>query len=190
MKTLIFNGSPRKEGDTMALIEALTQDLEGTYEIVYAYDSKVQPCVDCRYCWENKGCVIDDEMQAIYKSIETCDNIVIASPIYFSEVTGPLLTVMSRLQTYFCARHFRQEKPIAKGKKGGIILVGGGDGVMDRAYTTSLGLLRHMNAKTVAPMIVSHNTNLVPASRDRKALESAKTLARFLSNREMDNQAF
>jgi len=48
-------------------------------------------------------------MQEIYKYIEECDNILIASPLYFSELTGKLLVVGSRLQTYFCARFFRKQ---------------------------------------------------------------------------------
>jgi len=49
--------------------------------------------------------------------IQECDNILIASPLYFSELTGKLLDVGSRLQTYFCARFFRNEEPIVKSKK-------------------------------------------------------------------------
>ncbi len=70
-------------------------------------------------------------MQEIYEYIPICDNILIASPIYFSELTGKLLDFGSRLQTYFCAGFFRNEQVIQKGKKGAVILVGGGDGNMD-----------------------------------------------------------
>ena len=103
MKTLIFNGSPRKNGNTMALIEMITRNLQGEYRIVNTYNCNISPCVDCRYCWEQDDCSIDDEMQEIYAYIQKCDNIVIASPIYFSELTGKLLDVGSRLQRYFCA---------------------------------------------------------------------------------------
>ena len=109
VKTLILNGSPRKNGDTASLIEKITEKIVGEYRIVDAYRCNISPCFDCRYCWENSGCVINDEMQEIYKYIQECDNIMIASPLYFSELTGKLLDVGSRLQTYFCARFFRLE---------------------------------------------------------------------------------
>lgn len=67
-------------------------------------------------------------MQEIYDYILECNNILIASPIYFSEITGRVLDFGSRLQTYFSAMHFRNEKPIIKIKKGAVILVGAGDG--------------------------------------------------------------
>ncbi len=47
----------------------------------------------------------------------------------------------SRLQTYFCARFFRNEEPIAISKKGAVILVGGGDDHIDKAYSTACTLL-------------------------------------------------
>ena len=109
MKTLIFNGSPRKNGDTESLIKKVTGEIKGEYKIVNAYTANISPCIDCRFCWDNSGCIIRDEMQEVYEYIQECDNIIIASPIYFSELTGKLLDLGSRLQTYFCARFFRKE---------------------------------------------------------------------------------
>ena len=49
--------------------------------------------------------------------------------------------VASRLQTYFCAKFFRKNKPIVKSKKGAVVLVGGGDGNMRKPYETACTLL-------------------------------------------------
>lgn len=70
MQTLILNGSPRKSGDTVSLIRIITEKIVGEYKIVDAYKCNISPCLDCRYCWENNGCVINDEMQEIYKYIQ------------------------------------------------------------------------------------------------------------------------
>lgn len=56
-------------------------------------------------------------MQKIYKYLQKYDNILIALPLYFSELTEKLLDVWSRLQTYFCVRLFRKEEPITKSNK-------------------------------------------------------------------------
>lgn len=45
-------------------------------------------------------------------------NILLASPIYFSELTGKLLDLGSRLQIYYSARFFRREEPVPKSKRG------------------------------------------------------------------------
>ncbi len=47
-------------------------------------------------------------------------NIIMASPI-FEEVTGMLLAVMSRLQTYFSARYIRKKEPVPKKKTGAVL---------------------------------------------------------------------
>lgn len=184
MKTLIFNGSPRKNGDTESLIRVLTDSLAGEYKIVNAYRCDISPCVDCRYCKEHKGCAIHDEMQEVYKYIEECDNVLIASPIYFSELTGKLLDVGSRLQTYFCARFFRKETVFAKPKKGAVILVGGGDGKADRAWETAKVLLHHMNCCDVHDPVCSHHTDKGPAIEDVAAVQGAKDIARFFNEGE------
>lgn len=184
MKTLIFNGSPRKNGDTVTLINEFTKHINGEYKVVEAYDCNIYPCVDCRYCWENSGCCQKDDMQEVYNYIQGCDNVLIASPLYFSELTGQLLAITSRLQTYFCARYFRKEVPILKEKKGGVILVGGGDGNIETAYRTASALLRLMNVQTIAPVVFSHNTDKIPSKDDIRAIEGSRNLA-VLFNEDM-----
>lgn len=179
MKTLIFNGSPRKNGDTVSLLRYLSERLPGEIKTITAYDGSIGPCIDCRYCWKNSGCAVKDRMQEVYRDIEDCDNIVIASPVYFSELTGPLLSVASRLQTYYCALAFRKEIPIKNKKKGAVILVGGGDGRMDRAYKTAAIMLHHMNAFDIFPLVSSHRTNVLPAIEDENALKGIREMACF-----------
>jgi multimeric flavodoxin WrbA len=183
LKTLIFSGTPRKNGDTMSLVNEFLKYLDGEYKIVDAYDCHIQPCIDCRYCWKNDGCCLNDEMQEVYKYIQECDNILIASPLYFSELTGQLLAITSRLQTYFCARHFRKTNPIQKEKKGGVIIVGGGDGHIEDAYTTAQRLLHHMNSRDIARVVYSHDTNNIPSKDDINAMESSRNLALFFNGK-------
>lgn len=182
MKTLILNGSPRKDGDTVSLIENVIMNIHGHCRVVNAYRCGISPCIDCRYCWEHDGCAIDDEMQEIYSYIQECDNIIIASPIYFSELTGRLLDVGSRLQRYFCARFFRKETPITKAKKGAVILVGGGDGRIEKPYETACTLLHHMNCYDIHEVVYSHNTNERPAIKDKAVLLGVSRIVKFLNN--------
>lgn len=182
MKTLIFNGSPRISGDTANLIDLIVSKLHGEVKIVNTYRCDISPCMDCRYCWMNSGCAINDEMQQVYEYIQDCDNILIASPVYFSELTGKTLDVGSRLQTYFCASAFRKEKPIPKVKKGAVILVGGGDGNMEKAFGTACTLLHHMNCRDIHELVSSHNTNSVPAIWDEKTVQGVMDISSFFND--------
>lgn len=184
MKTFIFNGSPRKNGDTVSLLKHFTEQLPGEYKIVDAYRCNISPCLDCRYCWRESGCAIKDEMQDIYEYLTDCDNVLIASPVYFSELTGPLLSVGSRLQTYFCGRRFRKADTGLTVKKGAVLLVGGGDGKPDKAYETAKTLLKLMNCKGIHPLVCSHNTDNVPAIEDIQAVAGVEDIVRFFKNKE------
>lgn len=120
-------------------------------------------------------------MQEIYDYIQECDNILVASPIYMSELTGPLLSVASRLQPYFCAKFFRKEKPIMKPKKGAVLLVGGGDGNLESPHQMANRLLRKMNAKDIFPLVSSFDTENIPAIHDKAAVSGATDVADFFN---------
>lgn len=182
MKTLIFNGSPRKNGDTVSLINKLTKQLQSEYKIVDTYYSNISACVDCRFCWKNDGCSINDEMIEIYDYIVDCDNVVIASPIYFSQPTGKLLDVCSRFQKDYSAKYFRNPKPYIKPKKGAIILVGGGDGTPQKAYDTLSGILRHINVTDIYRLVGSFNTNKLSAEKDSNVIKEITDIANYLND--------
>ena len=185
MKTLIFNGSPRKKGNTSTLIDALVSQLDGDIKIIRAYDCDVKPCIDCRFCWKNNGCAVKDGMQAIYDDIQESDNIVIASPTYFGELSGQLLTVMSRLQTYWCAKYLRHEQPIQKKKRAGIIVVRGGQGMLTKGFETAKVLLSDMNAKSVGT-IFSDDSDNVPSIDKPDVQDGLRALVEALGESRTD----
>ena len=165
MKTLILNGTTRKKGDADFIVNKIKDKLSGEIMEVSFFDD-ISPCLDCRYCWENEGCVIDDKMQEVYRFIEDCDNVILVSPIWFSEITGPLLNITSRFQRYYTSKYFRGIIPNIKEKDGVIMLVGGESGTETNAIFTAKTVLGHINATPVNEVIMSLDTNNVPASED------------------------
>jgi multimeric flavodoxin WrbA len=186
MKTLIFNGSPRKDGDTAILLNEFTRLIEGECKIVHAFDCNITSCIDCRDCWEHNGCSISDGMQEVYDDIQECDNILIASPVFFTELTGQLLVVASRLQTYFCARYFRKETPIKKRKKGGILLVQGGSHQADKAADTAKMLLNTMNAMDLAPAVFCLNADSISPGDNTQAMEGVRDIVKLFNGKASD----
>ncbi len=124
MKTLVILGAARKKGHTRSMVDLFLEHLEGESEIIDAYRTEVKPCMDCRYCWKNRACAIQDGMQDIYRKVEEADNILLASPMYFHSVTGKMKILIDRLQMYW-AGHIRQDMPEKNTKKGAILMVGG-----------------------------------------------------------------
>lgn len=181
IKTLIFNGSPRKNGHTRALINELVENLEGEKVYIDAYYADISPCNDCRYCWKNPGCIIEDEMQKIYDLVEKVDFVVIASPLYFGELTGNLLNIFSRFQMFYARKYILKDKEFKLNKKKGAVLLTGGSAVETGcAQKTAAFILKHINAELIKT-IVSFNTDKVPAVYDKKALEEIRELAANIS---------
>lgn len=181
MKTLILNGSPRKNGDTVSLIDGLIKNLNGEYKIIDVYYSNISGCIDCRYCWQNIGCSINDEMTEIYDYIIDCDCIIVASPVYFSQPTGRLLDICSRFQTYYAAKYFQNKEPEIKKKKGAVILVGGGDGKPDSAYETLCSVMKHINVTNIYKLVGSFQTNTVSTKDDYNVQRDILELTEFLN---------
>lgn len=178
MKTLIINGSPRKNGDTMTLVNEMIKYLEGEVKIVNVYYDNIKPCVDCRYCWQHKECAIKDDMQEIYKLINEVDNIILASSLYFSELTGQLLSFASRLQLFYVSKYIRKDSEFKlKQKNGAVIISAGGDTKdYERSLKTANIILGQMNAKLIGIARTIH-TNDIPAKDDSEALAAARELA-------------
>lgn len=182
MKTLIINGSPRKNGGTSALVSKLKDLLGGDISVIDTYYCKISPCLDCRYCWTNPECAIKDEMQQTYKMISDADNIVIASPIYFAELTGSLLQWASRLQYLWISKHFRKETVLLKKERyGGVILVDGGDGCIDTSLAMAKRLLRIMGAEYKGLVYFSGTDRIEPTLPGKETMEDLHKLSDILS---------
>jgi multimeric flavodoxin WrbA len=125
MKTLVFFGGARKKGNTMRMVNFLLDNIEGEKEIIYSYDLKVSPCIDCRYCLTHNTCSIKDGMVDIYAKIDEADNVILAAPTYLYGAPGPMKVMLDRFQVYW-AQVVRGDKPEVFVKKGAILVSGGG----------------------------------------------------------------
>ena len=177
MKTLILNGSPRKDGNTSALIAELKKDLRGDVVEIPVFYSKIAPCNDCRMCWKQPSCVIEDDMAQIYA--DDFDRVVIASPVFMSNLPSPLVGLASRFQVYYAATNMLKEKIHRCEKEAALLLVGGGGGAPDCAIELVKLMCRAMKAKLHLENVVkSLNTDKVPASADQAALAQVREIVR------------
>lgn len=102
MKILVLNGSPRKHGNTMKMIEAFQEGAMSVghqVNVVNVAYQKISGCLACEYCHqkENGVCVQKDDMQNIYTLLKETEMLVIASPIYYHGITGQLKCAIDRL---------------------------------------------------------------------------------------------
>lgn len=103
MKACVLMGSPRKNGNTAALLEPFCEELQkGGAEVgtVWLYGRDIRPCIACRTCqkdWTAFGCSQEDGVQEIFNLVLACDLIVLATPIYSWYCTPPMKALLDRL---------------------------------------------------------------------------------------------
>jgi len=76
---------------------------------IYVYDENINPCVACGYCKQHFGCIFNDSMTEIYDLLIRSNLVLITSPLYFSNITGPLKLLVDRCQVIW-ERQLRGEK--------------------------------------------------------------------------------
>ena len=115
MNVLILMGSPRKNGNTAALLTPFLDELRqggADTETVWLYDLEIRPCVACRACqgdWTSFGCAQEDGVQEVFRKILKSDLIVLATPIYTWYCTPPMKALLDRL-VYGMNKYYGKEK--------------------------------------------------------------------------------
>ena len=101
-KVVILNGSPRKKGNTSTLVKAFTEGAESSGNTVTEFfldGMEIHGCKACRGGRSDRDfpCVQHDGMDEIYPAVRGCDVLVLASPLYYWNLSGPLMTAINRL---------------------------------------------------------------------------------------------
>lgn len=102
MKVVAFNGSPRKNGNTVILINRVLKKLEESgieTELVHLGGNVKSGCTACMKCrnTKNKKCAIDDDIinECIAK-MDSADGMIIGSPTYFAGITPEVKALIDR----------------------------------------------------------------------------------------------
>jgi putative NADPH-quinone reductase len=103
MKIVAINGSHKgKSGNTDIMLTAF---LKGAQEAgaetanILLVEKEIKYCKACKACWFNSSgqCVIKDDMAGIMSLMEGADICILATPIYFDNISSRLKVFMDRL---------------------------------------------------------------------------------------------
>ena len=139
MKVLVINGSPRAGGNSDLLCDAFirgAREAGHTVEKIALRDKAIAPCRACYACFRTGACVQGDDMAEVLEKFQQADKVVLASPTYFSTMSGPMKTMIDRLLP----------KWQGLGGKDAVVIVTGHDGraglkLVAEELTTVLGNL-------------------------------------------------
>ena len=122
MKVFGICASPRNDTTYYVLNHALdileSHDFETEMFTCQAKD--IKPCMHCDYCLENKKCIIEDDMDEVYRNLQDADGIILATPIQSGSISSNLSAIMDRTRALEAIDY-----NILRGKIGMSIAVGG-----------------------------------------------------------------
>ncbi len=124
MEIVAIMGSHRNDQNTQKALDYFVSRIKSEHQFFEYNVNKisVQACTACDYCIPHQGeCVIKDDMTEIYQKMETCDLLIVASPVYFSAFPSKIKALIDRTQMIYNLK----DKSAIKNKKILIIGVGG-----------------------------------------------------------------
>ena len=122
MKTIILNGSPRKNWNTAQLLKEAQKGAESVgaeVEYIDLYDLNYNGCRSCLAC-KRKGiaepckCYWKDDLSPVLEKIWQADRLITGAPIYYSEPAGGFRSFFERLT--FPAMSYNDYSSVFKGK--------------------------------------------------------------------------
>jgi NAD(P)H-dependent FMN reductase len=133
-KVLAIAGSPRRHGNSETLLDRALEGVAATHadaqiDKIVLNECDIRPCQNCGYCEKNGVCRFaeSDDMGRIYELLETCDRFVLATPIFFANVSAQLKTMFDRCQPYWVRKFVRKEAMAESKRKALFLCVGGFD---------------------------------------------------------------
>lgn len=189
MKTMIFVGSPNKNGNTMKLVNEMVKHLNGEVEILSIFDYlHVSPCIDCGYCHHKPGCIYKDEFSEILERSMDVDCFVVATPMWFGNVSGPMMSFFSRLQTITSGHIYRKDMS-HKFDKAGVLLMSSDEkwhNMTKMLETTAEFIFNHFDALILAEVYANKVSEVAALSSKHdeiKCERAAKALNQWFEDK-------
>ncbi|MGD0817263.1 MAG: flavodoxin family protein [Methanomassiliicoccales archaeon] len=181
MKVVVFNGSPRKDGNTAAILKEVARNCsdkgaEVEYFDLFSMDFK--DCSACMGCKKGDKCVQKDELSPALEKIENADAIVIGSPIYISAETATTKALIDRFYSFLAsgAGQGQYMNRLPKGKKGAVLFTCGNPQGIEMFSPVTIryqNLLQRYGIDGTVMVVpsVSPNMKVLETPRGQKALE-------------------
>lgn len=130
-KLVAVYGSPRRDGNTDTLMNRFLDGVSNCdlldqdslkIEKIFTSNLKISSCRGCGSCSKTGECIVQDEMQTLYTKLIDCDFLAVASPIFFTNVSGYLKAFIDRFQRFWALKHELKRKIIFKKNRKGILI--------------------------------------------------------------------
>ena len=121
MKVIGIVGSPRKNGNTETLVQAVldgAKDKGYTTEKFNLNELEFAGCQACMYCKGHDHCKLKDDLVKVMDAVRDADAVVFGAPIYMSQLNGQFRLFQDRMYM-FLGKDFKVS--LKPGKKAVIV---------------------------------------------------------------------
>jgi multimeric flavodoxin WrbA len=186
MKVLGIMGSPRVGGNTDVLMDEALRGARsaGAFaEKIVVDELEISPCAEFNGCTRDGNCVIRDDMDDIYESLDEANVIIIGSPIFFYGLPAQLKALVDRCQVFWARKYVLKQEPAKKGRKGAFIAVGAtkGANLFDGAKLTVKCLFDAMGVDYAEELFVRSVDQKGEVKKHPTAMTDAYELGRRLA---------
>ncbi len=192
MQILAFNGSPRKTGNTSAIIKAMLKGAKSagakTTE-VRLHDIILKGCMGCLTCRKRPGkCKQKDDLSPYLEAIKTCDGVIFGTPIYMYHVTGQMKIFIDRCYSLYISKQDGSgyTSAVPAGKTFALVTSQGHPDVerFQKPIRWFAGMTGAGLGMVEVGRIIQGNSHLAPAKADEALLEKAYEIGRKLVKRD------
>jgi multimeric flavodoxin WrbA len=167
MKVCGLIGSPIKDGNVDLLVSQVLAGArsQGAETLkLYLNDMDIRPCQSCGVDPAPHYCLFDDDMALIFAALESCDALVLGSPVYFGTVSAQVKLMIDRcncLVPYVQQADgtFEFERRMHKRKVGVFVAVAGARQDFRMSQRAAKAFFNWANAELVETILHGHDDN-------------------------------
>lgn len=175
MKVLLVNGSPHEKGCTYTALCEVAAQLERNgveSELFWLGTDPIRSCMGCGGCARagKRRCVFDDIVNRALERLESCDGIIVGSPVHYAGPSGQITSFLGRL--------FYSGSALLQGKPGSAV-VSCRRGGASAAYDSLCKYFQMSNMPLVTSQYWNqvHGNNPDEVRQDLEGLQTMRTLA-------------
>jgi len=173
LKAVGILGSPRKYGNSSKMLLACLEELSNLgfeTEFVYLQERDIKYCLGCGTCLRKGECILEDDMRELKQLLKDSNAIVLASPVYFLNVTAQMKCFIDRMLEF-------GHRPSLKGYGGSIVAYAGvGDPKAVADY-----LSRVLKSWGMIPVGSAIGFGVIPGEVREADVERARALGREIA---------
>jgi len=151
MQVVAVLGSPRTNGNSSAIARRFMDTAARFGARTRAFELNQLTCCGCQGCYACKKeldkCIVTDDLSEVLSAVHKADIVVLASPIYFGDVTAQLKIFIDRSYSYLKPDYITNPQPSRLSPKKLVFVITQGhpdEKMFNDVYTRYSGFLKWM----------------------------------------------